>query len=218
MHFAAPSTRSITNGPTTRRANATVDLPLMSFSPGAPLRRLPTLASTPQRPKTLIGQLGATLADPDPPTWSLTTPAVSSARPLWACCIPLPTMRFGTFPTSILPPANSDESSGWTLSSSPYRLHPSKNSPHLQPYRVTAASPFLGFALTPSARPRICGSLGVAANRESHRLPRRAGAHRGSSESSVHRRSSDRLRTGGLHVVECLCRSSDTDPPLVGCN
>lgn len=105
MHFAAPSTRSITNGPTTRRASATVDLPLMSFA-RCPTPSSSNLASTPQRPKTLIGQLGATLADPVPPAWSLTTSAVSSARPSWACCIPLPTMRFDAFPTSSFPRTN----------------------------------------------------------------------------------------------------------------
>jgi len=43
------------------------------------------------------------LRDPVPSSWFCTTPMVSSARRLRACCIPLPVMRFAAFPGTELP-------------------------------------------------------------------------------------------------------------------
>jgi hypothetical protein len=49
-------------------------------------------------PKSLPRFAGTTRRLPVPPSWSLTTSTVSSARSLRVCCAPLPALRFAAFP------------------------------------------------------------------------------------------------------------------------
>jgi hypothetical protein len=119
-----------------------------------PLHR-PCRASTPASVAACFGHGESLLRDPVPSSWFCTTPMVSSARRLRACCIPLPVMRFAVFPArrpsdSVLPKQPGLGAAGHF----PRRCsYPSKNSPRLQPFHIAVAVaplPFRPSCSTPS--------------------------------------------------------------------
>lgn len=81
----------------------------------------------------------------------LTPSTACSIQGLWACCIPLPTMRFVAFPVSGDLSCRSTPGRPSPFPATPY---PSKSSPRLQPHHVTVAVAFLPFDSAPSVRKR----------------------------------------------------------------
>ena len=77
---------------------------------------------------------------------------------LWACCIPLPAMRFAAFRAPGDQSRHRSVMTGPSGASARRGSHPSKNSARQQPYRVTAAVALLSLPVTPTFDPHRSAS------------------------------------------------------------
>ena len=88
-----------------------------------------------------------------PPSWSLTTSTVCSARPLQVCCTLLPTLGFVAFPLAS-PPGDPKVSRGSAFGPRD-ATDPSKGFPRQELCRVTAVGAPLPFPLLLASHPRV---------------------------------------------------------------
>jgi hypothetical protein len=142
MAFSSPSERSL------ERWNLLSAVPpLVGFGVSLPPAYLPRVHSREPRPPSARRCHTPVHV---PPSWFHTTTTVSSARELRFCCTPQPVKGSPRFMRAVTAPPGGGQATG----QSPRRgSHPSKISPHQQPYRITAAVAFLPLLSCPAWPP-----------------------------------------------------------------
>jgi hypothetical protein len=110
----------------------------MGFVHFRPLRRHTTWTSTPRSRERLPSAERCYTPDRVPPPRFLTALTACSVQRPWVCCTPQPARgspRFRGWPPAWIRWIRAEASTPFPTA----RVHPSKNSPRQQPYRVTAA-------------------------------------------------------------------------------